>query len=266
MKPRRVTTIGDRVELRDIALAAGTTPQAVRRWIDRNHPNTRRKYRGRNVAPATIAEKYLTHETKPRTPRPRDWINIKQVLMDEAPSRQYLENRIKTGELRARKHRNTIYLHPTDLQHTLLQHKSYRPLPGWIPITTVMHQANRSKEAVTQWARRNNIQRKKFIPNIPNHTGRPEYHIRQKDAQTYLSLTRRNGDKHTRKDTLRPGLTTRQRMYRTLRRTKHPLTTRELAEAVGIKPDTAHHHLTILKRSGRITTTGKHRNTKYTAP
>lgn len=246
------------IAVTEVAEALNVNPDHLAVWARKNRrPNSREifKSQGRNYMTLELADRYAKLGGVERVAsRPRGWLTLKALILELGCSRTYLEHRIYQPGVRLVRHRRSLYLHPEDAAVIIEEYRDQRPLLGWRLVSEVRDEAGVSKEGLNQWLRRNAIERRRYR-NPKN--GRPDYYIREADAERYLEGVATRKARHTAQLHTRPGLNNRQRVYRVLRRSAEPLAKTELAERCGLSWSTVRRELRILADAGVVSAVGR---------
>jgi DNA-binding transcriptional ArsR family regulator len=233
----------------EVAERAGVRTESVVQFAtrDRRHRG-HKKVGSRHYITVELAESYLEPRGVPRVDVDPGWPTPADLIERSGAGPMYVYGRLRKPGVRLVRQANRLLVHPADFEQLVLEYRSLRSLPGWRLVGEVRDESGRSKEALNQWIRRNKIERRRYVSP---RNGRPDYWIRDRDAERYLERTRERADRHTKRHLVDGGLTTRQRIYRLLRR-RGRASTNDLVEFLAIDGSTVHRHLRILREAGRV--------------
>jgi hypothetical protein len=177
------------VFIQRVADAAGVSTQSVHRVakkrLQKEGKRDRKRLKG---CPYTFVSLSLWDEymeigpVKRVATKPKSWLTAK-ALLEDGFSKRKLYQLVREGSVKAVYVGNTLYLEPESAERYIQTRQDLRPPPGWMSVSELREQAGRSKQALSTYLKRHQVETAQFLH--PKRDQLVQY-IRTEDAQKYL--------------------------------------------------------------------------------
>jgi hypothetical protein len=177
------------VFIQRVADAAGVSTQSVHRVakkrLQKEGKRDRKRLKG---CPYTFVSLSLWDEymeigpVKRVAAKPKNWLTAK-ALLEDGFSKRKLYQLVREGSVKAVYVGNTLYLEPESAERYIQTRQDLRPPPGWTSVSELREQAGRSKQALSTYLKRHQVETAQFLH--PKRDQLVQY-IRVEDAQKYL--------------------------------------------------------------------------------
>ena len=184
-------TLPNHVLVQRVATAAGVSTQSVIRTAKRRYRREGKRDRRRvkgcpyTFVSLSLWDDYMQIGNVRRVPaRPDGWLTVKALLTKGIGKRRAYDL-IHAGQLEAVYVGNTIYVNPHAAQTYVLQQREHVVAPGWVRVGALHKKANKTKQALSAYIKRNDIETRLF-----KHPERDQLvsYVRDEVARAYLGL------------------------------------------------------------------------------
>lgn len=184
-------TLPNHVLVQRVATAAGVSTQSVIRTAKRRYRKEGKRDRRRiegcpyTFVSLSLWDDYMQIGNVRRVPaRPDGWLTVKATIAKGIGKRRVYDL-VHESKLEAVYVGNTIYVNPKAVEVYVQRDRQHRVAPGWVRVRAVYERANKTKQALSAYIKRNGIETRKF-----RHPERDQLvsYVRDEVARVYLGL------------------------------------------------------------------------------